>query len=182
MELVGSLKDADLNGFYYETMDNDAQEIAAMTNSVVAEPIKLDSDGTVVLRYTRVHDKKANTTTTFKTEAVRAGDQITFQVTDIATGASVMKQTGDFPAPPAVTAGAGCGDNFPPFTSFNDCTCSLRATLLVEANRTCTPQQAATTCCVDGNLFSVHLVVMPTRFLCQLGPVAIMGDLVLFRG
>ncbi len=180
-EFVGSLKDADLTGFYYETLDTDAQDVAAMTNPAIHEPIKMDGDATVVLRYARVHDKKANTTTTYKAEAVRSGDKITVQVTDIASGASAMQQTGEFPAPPAAAAAGGCGDNFPAFTSFDDCTCTLRAALLVEANRTCTPQGAAVTCCVNGNLFSVHLSVQPTRFLCQIGPLENITDLVFFR-
>ena len=180
-ELVGSLKDARLEGFYFETMDADVQQIAAMTNGAIREPIKMDADGSVVLRYTRVHDKKTNTTTTYKTEAIRSGDQITLQVTDIASGASALKQTADFPAPPAPAAAGGCGGTFPPFNSLADCTCSLRASLLVEANRTCTPQSAPAICCLNGNLISVHLFVMPTNLICQLDALANFADLLFFR-
>jgi hypothetical protein len=178
-ELVGSLKGASLEGFYFETRDDDAQEIAALTNGIITEPIRLDSDTTVVLRYTRVRDKKANTSTLYKTEAIRAGDQLTFQVTDVASGASLIKQTSDFLAPPPPALGAACS---PAFKSLGDCTCSLRASLLFEANRTCTPQGAAVICCIDGTqLISAHLLVMPTNLICQVGVLTGFDDLLFFR-
>jgi hypothetical protein len=176
-ELLASLKDANLDGFVFETRDNDAQEVVSMTNSIVGEAIKMDGDTTLVLRYSMVKDKKANTSTTYRIEATRAGDQLTFQVTDIASGASFMTDTSEFSAPPAAT-GTTCGP--PAFKNFDDCLCSLRAALLFEANRTCKPQTGAATCCINGTaLVSVHIIAMPTDFRC----LSIFGinDLVLFR-
>lgn len=176
-ELLASLKGASLDGFVFETRGNDAQEVVSMTNGIVGEAIKIDSDTTLVLRYSMVKDKKANTSTTYKMEAIRAGDQLTIQVTDIASGASFMKDTSDFPAPPPPT-GTTCGP--PAFKNFDDCLCSLQAALLVEANRTCQPQQGAAICCINGTgLFSVHILVMPTSIRC----LSIFGinDLVIFR-
>jgi hypothetical protein len=164
-ELMGALKDANLDGFYFETSGNDEMDVVSMTNGIVEEPIKMDSDATVVLRYATVKDKKANTSTTYKFEAIRAGDQLTIQATDIATGASLMKDVKDFPPPPPLT-GDTCS---PAFNSISDCICSQRAALQFEANRTCEPQSGSALCCINGNqLISVHLLVMPTNFRCSL--------------
>ena len=178
-ELVGSLKGANLEGFYFEKRDDDTQEIASLTNGIIADAIKLDSDATLVLRYTRVKDKKANTSKTYKTEAVKTGNQLTLQVTDIASGGSVIKETGEFPAPPAATTGAQCN---PAFKSLEDCICSQRAALLFEANRTCKTQQGAAICCINGTqLISVHFFVMPTRLICLIAAFEGINELVFFR-
>jgi hypothetical protein len=179
-ELAGSLKDANLEGFFFETREDDAQEIAAFTNGIVSEPIKVDGDITLVLRYTRVKDKTTNTTTIYRTEAVRKGDQLTLQVTDIASGTNLMTQTNEFAPPPAIAAGTTCGP--PAFNSFDDCVCSMRAALLFEANRTCTTQFGAATCCINGtDSFSVHFFVMPTSFKCKFSIPTNFDDLVFFR-
>lgn len=179
-ELLGSLQGANLGGFFFETRDDGAQEIVSMTNSIVAGAIRTDSDTTLVLRYTRVKDLKTNTSTTYKMEAIKAGDQLTLQVTDIASGASLMRETGEFPAaPPAAPGDAPCS---PAFNSLGDCICSLRASLLFEANRTCEPQPGQAVCCINGDhLISVHLLVMPTNLRC-LTVFTGFDDLVFFRG
>ena len=178
-ELLGSLKGANLEGFYFETRDDDAQEIASLTNGIIADAIKLDSDATLVLRYTRVKDKKANTSKIYKTEAIKTGNQLTLQVTDIATGGSVIKETGEFPAPPAATIDTQCN---PAFKSVEDCICSQRAALLFEANRTCKTQQGNAFCCINGTqLISVHFFVMPTRLICLIGVFEGINELVFFR-
>ena len=178
-ELLGSLKGANLEGFYFETRDDDTQEIVSLTNGIIADAIKLDSDATLVLRYTRVKDRKANTSKTYKTEAVKTGNQLTLQVTDIATGGIAIKETGDFPVPPAATTGAQCN---PAFKSVEDCICSQRAALLFEANRTCKTQQGAAICCINGTqLISVHFFVMPTRLICLIAAFEGINELVFFR-
>lgn len=177
-ELVGSLKGANLEGFYFETRDDGTQEIASLTNGVIADAIKLDSDSTLVLRYTRVKDKKANTSKTYKMEAIKTGNQLTLQVTDIATGGTVIKETGDFPPPSAATTGQQCS---PVFKSFEDCLCSQNAALLLEANRTCKAQRGGGICCINGQLFSVHTIVMPTKLTCLIGFFEGIDELVFFR-
>lgn len=178
-DFIGSLKGANLDGFIFETRDTDEQEITSMTNRVIDEPIKMDSDGSVVIRYTRMRDKKTNTITTYKGEVIRSGDQLTLRVTDLVTGAEVIKETADFPGVPA---GATCGlPEFPPFKNSDDCLCSLRASLQFEANRTCTTQSAGTICCIGGNqLISIHIFAVPTSFRCSIVFSGIF-DLVLFR-
>ena len=48
-----------------------------------------------------------------------------------------------------------------------DFNCENKGAFLCEANRTCQPQFAALTCCLtNGQAFSVHLVVPPTRLRC----------------
>ena len=177
-ELVGSLKGANLEGFYFETRDNDTQEISSLTNGIIADAIKLDSDATLILRYTRVKDKKANTSKTYKTEAITKGNQLTLQVTDIATGESVIKETGEFAALPAATTGAQCS---PVFKSTEDCLCSQTAALRLEANRTCKAQRGGGICCINGQLISVHTFVMPTKLTCLIGAFEGIDELVFFR-
>jgi len=175
-ELIGSLKDPDLEGFFFQTQGDDAAEVVSMTNGIVEEPIKMDTDGTVVLRYATVKDKKANTSTTYKMEAIRAGDKITLQITDIATGASLVQDTKDFlPPPPA--AGDTCA---PAFKTISDCICSQLAALQFEADRTCSIQTGSALCCIGGDqLISLHLIAMPKNFRCKLGIFA--DDLLIFR-
>jgi hypothetical protein len=179
-ELVTALKGANVDGFMYETRENDAQAIASFTSGAITEPVEMKGDATVVLKYSRVTDKKANTTNVYRTEAIRAGDKLTLQVVDIASGASLVHLENDFGAPPALAAGTTCGP--PAFKNFDDCLCSLRAALQVEANRTCTVQFGAATCCINGTgLFSVHIFATPNSPRCLLGPLSNTGDLVFFR-
>lgn len=164
-DLVRTLGNTNLTGFDYQSTENDAQLITSFTNSNVKNVIRLDGGtNSSVLKYTTVKDKAKNTSTTYKTELSRSGNSLTMLVTDYATGSVVSKDA--FPTPTR---------HEPTFDSLEDCindfNCKHRGALLCEANRTCKDQFAALTCCLkNGQCFSVHLVVRPTRILCQLLP------------
>jgi hypothetical protein len=167
-ELSRSLKGANVDGYIFATEEDDAQVTSSLTNSAVRNLIKLDSGTTnLALRYTSVKDKKANTTRTYKTEVTKAGNALTLQVTDIATGEVVSKNT--FPAPQPHNTGAAP----PTFDTLEDCikdfNCKFRGALQCEADRTCRDQFAALTCCLkNGQCFSVHLIIKPIPFRCSL--------------
>jgi hypothetical protein len=167
-ELVRVLGSTNLTGFDFESTENDAQAVASFTNSNVKKVITLDrGTDNVVLKYTSVKDKGKNTTTTYKAELSRSENALSLLVTDFASGSVVSKE--DFP-PPTPHNPAG-----PTFNSLEDCIkdfdCNRKGPLLCEANRTCKDQYAALTCCLnDGQCFSVHLIIRPTRPICQWTP------------
>src|SRR5687768_1070762 len=72
-EFTRSLKGANVDGYIFETMEDDRQSVTSLTNSVVRSLIKLDGNtNNVVLRYTSVKDKGSQATKTYKTEVSRA--------------------------------------------------------------------------------------------------------------
>ena len=165
-DLVRVLGNTNLTGFDFGSTENDAQLVTSFTNSNVKSVIRLEGGtNSVVLKYTSVKDKAKNTTATYKTELSRSGNTLAMLVTDFATGAVVSRDT--FPTPtPHDPAG-------PTFDSLEDCIkdfdCKHKGALQCEANRTCKDQFAALICCLkNGQCFSVHLVIRPTRPLCQL--------------
>lgn len=179
-ELVRSLKGANVEGYYFATREDETQVVASLDNSALRNPIKLAS-GSLVLRYTSVKDKKANTTRTYKTEIARNGAVLTLLVTDISSGESVMKE--EFP--PVKSSGDGTGNG-----TGNDCTqtakkvfntpaecendffsdCTRGGFVQCEANRTCEPQRTGFDCCFkDGTGFSATVIIWPTR-LCLTRP------------
>ena len=168
-DLIGSLRGANVQGYLFATDEDDAQVTTSLTNSAVRNLIRLDSGSTgVVLRYTSVKDKKTNATKTYKTEVTKAGNALTLQVTDIATGAVVSKNA--FPAPqPHNTGETGTAPTFDTLEAcINDFNCKFRGALQCEADRTCQDQFAALTCCLkNGQCFSVHLVIRPISFRCR---------------
>ena len=167
-DLVRTLGNPNLSGFDFASTETDAQLISSFTNSNVKNVIRLEGGtNSVVLKYTSVKDKAKNTTATYKTELNRSGNTLAMLVTDVATGAVVSRDT--FP-PPTRHDPTG-----PTFDSLEDCIkdfdCKHKGALQCEANRTCKDQFAALTCCLkNGQCFSVHLVIRPTRLLCQLLP------------
>ena len=169
-ELVTSLKGANVESYDFATNEDDTQAVASLTNSAVRNLIRLDSGATnLVLRYTRVKDKKTNSTRTYKTEVTKTGTTLTLLVTDFATGEVVSKDT--FPA--AEIHNTDTTTPGPTFDSLEDCikdfNCKNRGALECEANRTCQDQFAALTCCLkNGQCFSVHLIIRPTSLRCRL--------------
>jgi hypothetical protein len=167
-DLVRALGNTNLSGFDFESTENDAQLITSFTNSNVKSVIRLEGGtNSVVLKYTGVKDKGKNTSTTYKTELSRSGNTLAMLVTDLASGAIVSRDT--FPPP---TSHDPVG---PTFDSLEDCIndfdCKRKGALQCEANRTCKDQFAALTCCLkNGECYSVHLIIRPTRILCQLLP------------
>ncbi|HKG12917.1 MAG TPA: hypothetical protein VKB12_06245 [Pyrinomonadaceae bacterium] len=167
-ELTRSLKGANVDGYIFETREDDAGGSAFLTNGVASGPIKLDpGTNNLVLRYASLREKNSNAAKTYKTELIRSGDALTLQVTDINTGEAVVKDTSD---PPTGGGGPTCPQTF---DNLDACQCNFDATrrpaLQAEANRTCKPQQAALLCCLKGGQFvSVHYFIRPTRLRCLL--------------
>lgn len=136
-------------------------------------------DTSLILGTKSVKDKKTNTTSFYRTEVIRKDTALSLAVTDLATGRLLEEH-------PFPTAGPGC---FPAgeFDSLNACiaafNCDKGSELLCEANRTCRPQFVGLTCCLkDGTAFSVHLVIRPTSFRCQLQDLVVdLEGLVLSR-
>jgi hypothetical protein len=174
-ELVSSLKGANVDGFEFATTEDDAQEVASLTSKAVKELTNMDSGPTsIVLRYTRVKDKKANTAKTFKAEMTRSGKELTLQVTDIGSSEIVSKNTftpvahdpGPTPRPQTFNTLEDC---------IRDFDCNRRGALQCEANRTCKDQFAALSCCLNnGQCFSVHIIVRPTSLRCVL--ISVVAD------
>ncbi|MEK6322270.1 MAG: hypothetical protein AABN33_11355 [Acidobacteriota bacterium] len=168
-DLLRSLKGANVEGYHFATEEDETQVIASLTNSAVRNLITLDSGATdLVLRYTSVKDKNTNTTRTSKTEVIKTGTALTLLVTDIATGEVVSRKP--FPAAESHKKTDTTGPP-PTFDSLEDCikdfNCTRRGALQCEADRTCENQFAALTCCLkNGQCFSVHLIIRPTRLRC----------------
>ncbi|HTG93852.1 MAG TPA: hypothetical protein VL866_14770, partial [Pyrinomonadaceae bacterium] len=163
-ELTNALKGADVSQFDFERKEDDTQIVSSFTNRNLKNVVRLEPNtNNIVLKYTSVKDKGRNTTQVSKTELTRSDKTLAIVVTDFNTGAAISKDT--FP-PPGPHAG-------PTFDSLEACiddfNCKHRGELLCEANRTCKDQFAALTCCLkNGQCFSVHLIIRPTRPLCQL--------------
>lgn len=165
-ELTTALKGADVSAFDFERKEDDTQIVSSFTNRNLKNVVRLEpGTNNLVLKYTSVKDKARNTTTTSKTELTRSENALAIVVTDFNTGAAISKD--NFPvAQPHDPAG-------PTFDSLEDCindfNCKRKGELLCEANRTCKDQYAALTCCLkNGQCFSVHLIIRPTRLLCKL--------------
>lgn len=176
-DLIRSLKGANVEGYLFSLSEEEAKTTAALTNPAVRDLIKLGKgDPGLVLRYTSVEDKRANERTVYKSEVLRHGNSLRLAVRDLATDQIVDE--GTFPPPGPTCQPPG------PFDSINACTeefnCTSKGPLQCAANRTCHPQFAALTCCLkDGSIFSVHLIITPTRPLCQLLDVTPAVDVVL---
>lgn len=166
-DLIASLEGANVDGYDFSLTEDDARTTATLTNKAVKDLITLaKDDAKVVLRYTRVQEKSTQATTTSKIEAVQANGSLALVTTDLATD-RVLDNV-EFPP-----AGGICPPDGEFFESLEACVadfnCKHRGALLCEANRTCEPQFAGLTCCLtNGQAFSVHLVVPPTRLRCQI--------------
>jgi len=146
-ELVGSLKGANVDGFDFASSEDEVQAVASLTNRAVRGLVIMDTGPTnLVLRYTRIKDRKTNTVKIYKAEMVKAGKELTLQVTDIVSNEVVSRNT--FPR----TEGHTPGDpgRPPTFDTLEDCikdfNCTRRGALQCEANRTCKDQFAALIC------------------------------------
>ena len=170
-ELARSLKGANVDGYVYETREDDARSVASLTNGVVVPgPIKLDpGTNNLVLRYASVREKNSNAAKTYKAELNRSGDALTLQVTDINTGEVVSKDTSGGP-------GGGGGDGIycpQTFDSLDACMsafdCAKRPAIQAEANRTCKAQRAGTLCCLkNGQKVFVDYFIPPNTRTCLL--------------
>jgi len=166
-DLLDSLKDAAATGYVVSSREDDAKEQVSLISPITNGLITLtETDPRLTLQYSAVRDKTTNTTKTFQTEVVRAGQLLELVVTDTSLHRVVDRTS--FPTAPA------CGDaTAPSFDSLNACIqdfeCRHAGQLQCEANRTCDPQPAALTCRLKtGECFSVHLLYPPTRPRCSI--------------
>lgn len=164
-EFVRSLKDGKVDGFHFATGEDKNREVTSLTNGTVSEFINLDNSTTgIVLRYIRIKDKSANTTKTYKTEVVKAGNKFELVVTDIAATQAILRKAfpeddGTNPPPPPT---GGCGS----LESCEDFQCKNLPALKCEANKTCEVQRTSTFCCSNGGIVHVHYFVNPDSPLC----------------
>jgi hypothetical protein len=165
-ELTTVLKGADVSAFDFERTENDTQIVSSFTNRSLKNVVTVQpGQNNIVLKYTSVKDKGRNTAQVTKTELMRADNALAIVVTDFNTGAAISKDT--FPPPQPHNPSAPTFDSLQ--ACIDDFNCKHRGELLCEANRTCKDQFAALTCCLkSGQCFSVHLIIRPTRPLCQL--------------
>lgn len=165
-ELLDSVEGANVEGYLFAFKEDAARMTSSLSNRSLQDLVQLgERDAGLVLGYTRVKDNQTKTATTYKSEVVKKDSSLALVVTDLATDKVVDRQ--DFPVP-----GPACE---PPgeFDSLAACVeefnCTRKGALLCEANRTCEPQFAALTCCLkNGQIFSVHLIIKPTRIRCQI--------------
>lgn len=164
-DLVSSLKDEKVEGYFFALSEDDVQTTSSLTNNAVKDIITLGKgDAGVVLRYTRIKDKKTSAVNTYKAEVIKKDASLELVVTELGTNKVVEERA--FPA-----AGPVCE---PPgeFESITACldqfNCTDKGPLQCEANRTCDPQLVALTCCLkNGQIFSVHLIIKPDSFTCR---------------
>src|SRR5262245_52547023 len=147
-ELIDSLKGADVTEYLFSLNEEEAQTSSALTNKAVKDIIKLGKGATgVILRYTRIEDKKNNTSKSYKSEIITEGDSLALVVTDLTNNEVIQKKSLPTAGPACQPAGQ--------FDSLNACihefNCTHESALQCEANRTCDNQFAALTCCLkDG--------------------------------
>jgi hypothetical protein len=168
-DLIRSLKGADVKNYLYSYNEEEAQTTSALTNKAAKAVIRLEKGATsITLRYTRIEDKKSNTSKTYKSEITKEGDSLALAVTDLTADKVIQKK-------PLPAAGPACQPEGQ-FDSLNACindfNCTHKGALQCEADRTCENQFAALTCCLkDGSIISVHLIIPPENWRCTLRDV-----------
>ena len=168
-ELMRSLEGANVKGYLFATKEDDRQAVASLTNSVVRNVVTLDSGAaSLVLKYTRVEDKEKHSARTYRAEVAAADGSRTLQVTDVATSEVISKEAFPVPEP------HGCGGR--EFDSVDACVkdfeCTSRGAVQCEANRSCRARVVALKCRLrGGECISLHIIVPPTAFRCELAEV-----------
>src|SRR5262245_20447908 len=166
VDMMNSLKGKDVSGYLFSFAEEDTQTTSALTNKAVGDVITLDRGTSgIVLRYTRLEDKKNKTVKIYKSEIKPGGKSVELVLTDL-TGNNVIERR-SFPNPGPNCEPAGQYD------SLNACigefNCAHKGSLQCQANNTCSNQFAALTCCLrDGSIISVHLVIPPNNRRCEL--------------
>jgi hypothetical protein len=174
-ELTRSLKGADVAGYLFSLNEGETETTSALTNKAVQNTITLGKGNKgVVLRYTRVEDKKANASKIYKSEISKQDGALALVVTDLGADRIIEKESFPVSGPACEPAGQ--------FNSINACidefSCTRKGPLQCEANRTCKPQLAALTCCLkNGSIISVHLIIQPA-----ITPRCLLQDLIPDQG
>ena len=151
----------DAQDFVYSSAATEDFYAESLTNPAAVNLTPLPKGTTsVVVGYKRIYDRRADSVRIYKTEARRSGKLVTFEVTDVATGA------------PVLSFGRVIADVKFPSGDTNSCIkaflCEHSSQLQCEANRTCKDQLWAIDCPIDPQTtVSVHGFIAPNTVLCQ---------------
>ena len=160
-QLVRSLQGADVNGYLFATKEEEDRVTTSLTNPALANPVKLDSNNSLVIGYASVKDKKANSTTTLKAEVVKIDNALRLHVTDIDGHKLVVDEIFTprvCPGEPVFGTLSECFDDF---------NCKVRPELQCEANRTCKSLLFDVDCCLkDGTRIEALMIIRPTARRC----------------
>lgn len=144
--LLRVAKGADLRGYTLALSEDDAHATASFTNTASKEGVTFTGDGTVVIAYRAVYDKKSDTTTNYRDDIVRKGRSLTFVITDLGTDRVVDQQSLQIDEDEEEDDGGGtpcplCSD------AREDFELNRLPILQAEANRTCKTVHAVYKCC-----------------------------------
>jgi hypothetical protein len=168
-ELVRAAKGNDLKRYTFASYEDDAKSSASYTNGGVRDGITLKSDGTVVLKYETIRDKRTNRITTRRVDLVRTARTLTSVITDVSTGRVLDRQSANIPDD---IGGGGGGGGLPPIDicaklptcaqAIHDYNCRVKPVLQCEANRTCHFQLGGYECRQpNGTCLSALTIVVP---------------------
>jgi alpha-tubulin suppressor-like RCC1 family protein len=179
--LLRAVKGADLRGYTLAQSEDDSQATASFTSAAIKDTMTFTGDGTVVVRYRAVHDKKNGTTTNYRDDIVRKGRLLTFVMTDLGTNRVIGKQS---LAIPADDPGGGGDGGLRCFTSCSDAeqdfNLNQRPALQDAANRTCQTQRGGYQCCDNppsANYLEVLKLISPTPHLQHILPACEVASL-----
>jgi hypothetical protein len=174
--LVQATKGADLKGYTFASYEDGTVKTASFTNGGVRDGITLKNDGTVVLKYETIEDKKKNSVTTRRTDMVRNGRSLNFLITDLGTNQVLDRQSVSIPNDDGGTGGGGGTGNLPLCSDARrDYECRQQPFLQCEANRTCRIQRGGYSCCETPgqNCMVVDTIVVPNTPRCLFRYVAV---------
>lgn len=168
--LIQAANGADLKGYSFASTDDDSEATASFTSPALKTPTILENDGTLVVGYKAVRDKKKNTTTNYRQDIIRSGRSLSFVITDLGTNQVVERQTLTIPPPPPPPPPPPlptCPTCDKAFADFN---CNRRPSLQCEANRTCRIQLTEVVCDNSPGQGCPHWLVLvaPTRRVCSI--------------
>jgi len=178
--LLRAVKGADLRGYTLAQSEDDSQATASFTSAAIKDTMTFTGDGTVVVRYRAVHDKKNGTTANYRDDIVRKGRSLTFVITDLGTNRVIGKQSHAIDDP-----GGGGDDGLRCFTSCSDAKRDFDLNHLPAlqdaANRTCQEVRGGYDCCDNPPcadcLLKVTVLVPPAPHLQHILPACEVASL-----
>ena len=150
--------------YLYSYYEEEAQTTSALTFRLVRGPFGIGDGGGTPLRFTRIEDKKMNSSKIYSSNITKEGDSYALVVTDPTNNEVIQKNflpTAKFACEPA-----GQFDSVR--ACINEFNYHHKGAHQSQANRTCDNHFAALKCCVnDGSTYSVYLITPPSDRLCQ---------------
>jgi len=179
--LLRAAKGADLRGYTLALSEDDSQATASFTSAAIKDTMTFTGDGTVVVRYRAVHDKKNGTTTNYRDDIVRKGRLLTFVMTDLGTNRVIGKQSLALPADNPGGGGGGGSRCFPACSDAErDFNLNQLPALQAEADRTCKDQLGGYDCCNSppcDRCLKATVIVRPAPHLQHILPACEMTSL-----